>query len=227
MISYVVVNYNSYDFLNLLLKSISKFSSIDHEVIVIDNSFEKKTLEVNSNVFFYYQNYNIGHGEGLNLGITKATKKYILLLDVDCHFLYPNFDKLLICQKEDIITVPGTIKKPIRPAFLFSKKELIENYDFNSSLNYKGNRITPDGYDVGILAYYKMLEENRTFFWMNKKKNRYKTLNGEEYCINDISIVYHHWHGSHLKERQIDFPNDNLIEDKEKFMTKINIEFGY
>lgn len=224
MISYVVVNYNSYDFLFILLKSIKKFSSISYEVIVIDNSFEKKTLDF-ANVFFYFQNFNIGHGEGLNLGIKEANGEYVLLLDVDCHFLCHDFDKMLISKKEDIITVPGTIKKPIRPAFFFSKKDIIKNYNFNSTLNYKGNRITPNGYDVGILAYYKMLEDNRTFFWMDKKPNRYQTLNGEEWCIEDVPIVYHHWHGSHLKERQVDFPNNDLIKDKETFMRKINIEF--
>jgi glycosyltransferase involved in cell wall biosynthesis len=214
-LSIIVVNYNSYDFTNLLIKTCNKLSQQLIEIIVIDNS-KTETFEY-SNVSVFLQPHNIGHGQGINLGVQKASSDILLILDSDCHFLSKDFDQLILKEMQncDVLAVPGSIEKPIRASCLCIKKEIAINYDFKSTPDYKGHRITPHGYDTAILAYYKMLQEKREIKWFDTiKPNRYKTLNGEEYALNNKSMIYHHWHGSHLTERQVDFKED-LQKDKE------------
>lgn len=126
-------------------------------------------------------------------------------------------------KKFNVIGGRGPLEKPIRPACMFMKKEIAEAYDFRDTRNYKGCRFTPDGHDVAIHAYYKMMAAGNDIGFLEAKGNRYGTLNGEEWCINDVPLIYHHWHGSHLKERQeLDFPDDDLMSDKDKLFAGIS-----
>jgi hypothetical protein len=91
-------------------------------------------------------------------------------------------------------------------------------YDWRATPGYKGHRITPDGYDVGVKAYLEMVFEGKNIKFMEvHKPSRYLTANGEEYKLQDYNdIVYHHWHGTHLRQRQVDYPEVDLIADKKK-----------
>lgn len=221
MISLIVVNFNSYDFLELLVESINIFSKIDYELIVVDNSYVKQNISGN-NIKVFTQENNIGHGAGLNLGVKQAKFPYIMFLDVDVHFLKHNWEDYFLRKIKhcDVIGAKGVESKPIRPACMFLKKEFA-SYDWNSTPGYKGHRITPDGFDVAIKAYHEMIKDNVKIEFMESYQNRYKTITGEEWGLENTSLCYHHWHASHLKERQIDFPEDNLIENKKKLFNNI------
>ena len=67
MISIVTVNWNSYDWLNLMIESLQWYSQIEWELIVVDNSIEKKIIDA-PNVKQYKMPENRGHGGGLNYG---------------------------------------------------------------------------------------------------------------------------------------------------------------
>jgi glycosyltransferase involved in cell wall biosynthesis len=226
MITGIVVNFNSYDFLGLLIESFYLFCQNSYELIVIDNSEQRVRLD-HPHVTQFFMPRNIGHGKGLNLGVTKALElfpkhPYLMFLDSDCHLLSPRWEAAFIEQMRtyDIIGGKGPPSKPIRPACIFMKKEM-GRYDWAESEGHKGNRVTPGGYDVAIKAYYKIMADNRKIGFLQAKENRYGTLNGEEWCINGEPFVYHHWHGSTLKERATDFPDNDLMEDKAKLFSKI------
>lgn len=226
MISIITVNYNSYDFLNLLIESLYLFSTLPYELIVIDNSENKVKIE-SPHVHQFFMPTNIGHGRGLNHGVVKSyelfkNNQYIMFLDCDCHFIKMKWENAFIGQMKnyDIIGGKGPASKPIRPACMFMRKE-IGRYDWSDTEGYKGNRHTPIGYDVAIKAYYKIMVDNLRIGFLTPQKNQYNTVNGEEWCIESTPYVYHHWHGSHLKERQQDFPEIDLIEDKKSLFSKI------
>jgi hypothetical protein len=103
---------------------------------------------------------------------------------------------------------------------MFMKKEF-GRYDWRDSTGYKGHRVTPDGTDVAIAAYYQMVHDGVKVGFLESKSNHYNTLCGEEWCIRDKPLVYHHWHGSHLRERQVDFPKDDLIKNKKLLFEQI------
>lgn len=228
-ISIVTVNYNSNDFLMLLRESITQFSSEELEIIVVNNT-EDIYWETTFPIFDLHHLYhevdvrrNIGHGPGLNLGSDMVRTPYVLFLDVDCHFLKKGWEEAFVQELEtcDVIAGKGVPEKPIRPSCMFMKTEIAQSYDWRGTVGYKGIRVTPSGLDVAIPAYYEMIANQLKVRTIETIPSRYETLSGEEYCINEVPFVYHHWHGTHLKERQIDFPNDDLQKNKEKLFRKI------
>ena len=228
MITIVTVNWNAPDFLNLMIESLQLYSHIPYELIVIDNSTEKREIQA-QNVHQFFMHDNIGHGRGLNHGVKKAYElfpknPYLMFLDVDCHILCRNWENPLIAKLEeyDVLGGRGVSSKPIRPACMFMKKEMGE-YDWCDTDAYKGHRKTPKGYDVAILAYYRMQADRRNVGFLEHQSNRYGTINGEEFTINGTPLVYHHWHGAslHLPCRKADFPNSDLFADKAKLFSQI------
>lgn len=226
MITIVTVNRNAYDFLDLMIESLQRFTTKNYELIVVDNS--DTLLEVQEpHVHQFHMKMNFGHGRGLNHGVAQAftlfpKHPFLMFLDIDTHILRYGWDEAFISQmsKYDLIGGRGVPSKPIRPACMFMKKEL-GRYDWCPSEGYKGNRVTPGGYDVAIKAYYKIMADGFNIGFLEPKRNNYGTHNGEEFCINGIPYVYHHWHGGHLKERQEDFPDIDLEKDKQLLFTKI------
>ena len=221
-LSIVTVNWNAYDFARILIESVAYYTNIKYEIIIVDNSTKKENLNY-ANVITLPQSSNIGHGAGLNLGIQTASSPYTLFLDIDCHILQRNWHTLLFQQMDgyQVLGGKGVKVKPIRPACMLLDTELGKQYDFRSTPNYKGHRVTPEGFDVAIQAYHQMIKNGvKIRFLESKHPNRYGTMNGEEWCVNNIPLIYHHWHGSHLKERQIDFEKD-LLADKNKLFSQL------
>lgn len=226
MISIVTVAWNAYDFVDLLIESIERFSELQNEIIVVDNSNYRK--EINKpHVHQFFMTNNIGHGRGLNYGAAKALElfpknPFIMFLDSDCHFLCHNWETPFIAKMRNHLLIggKGTPTKPIRPACMFFHRKAA-HYDWSDTKGYAGVRKTPKGYDVACKAYYQMMADNQPIAFLESKKNRYGTNNGEEYAIEGKPLVYHHWHGSHLTERQIDFPNVDLQKDKDLLFSKI------
>lgn len=226
MISIIVVNYNAYDFLGLLLESLEIYSSLPHETIVVDNSLDPRHIN-RPHVHQFIMERNTGHGYGLNYGILQNARmfpdhEYTMFLDVDCHFLRNSWELPFLKKMEtyDLIGGRGVPAKPIRPACMFFKKKL-QHYNWQDTAGYQGHRITPEGYDVAILAYHQICADGFRVGLLEGQRNRYGTLNGEEWCIDGIPLVYHHWHGSHLKERSVDFPGKDLFADRDKLFSQI------
>lgn len=226
MITIITVNYNAYDFLKLMIESLELFSDYKNQLIVIDNSEVIENINF-KNTFQFPMPNNIGHGRGLNHGVSKAYElfpesEFIMFLDVDCHILRHHWenDFLKLIENYDIIGGKGVPHKPIRPSCMFMRKK-IGKYDWCDTTGYKGHRKTPEGFDVAIKAYYQMSSEEVKIKLINSEKNHYGTINGENWIINNLPTVYHHWSGTYLKERQSDFPETDLFEDKKKLFSRI------
>lgn len=226
MVVIITVNWNAYDFLGLMIESLDFYCTLPYQLIVIDNSVEKRDIK-HGRVHQFHMPTNIGHGRGLNNGVAKAYElfpdwPFLMFLDVDCHFLRHGWEAPFIKKMEnyDILAGKGVAAKPIRPACIFMKKE-VGAYDWCDTKAYGGHRKNPEGYDVAILAYYRMMADNVPMDFLQAKKSRYRTQNGEEWCLNGVPMVYHHWHGSHLKERAVDFPGIDLEEDKRKLFAQV------
>lgn len=222
MFSIVCVNWNSYDFLNLLIESLEIYSNLPYELIVIDNSIEKQEI-CRPNVFQHLMSENIGHGQGLNIGSKLAKFEFVMFLDVDTHVLCHNWQDLFLktINEFDVIGGKGVPAKPIRPACMFMKKEISLKYDWRPTDGYKGERGGVPGFDVAIQAYHQMVKDGVKIKLLEHIPSRYETIVGEEFCIDGEPICYHHWHATHLKERQIDFPNTDLFKEKDKLFSKI------
>lgn len=224
MISIVVVNWNSYDWLDLLIDSIEQFTHVNYEIIVVDNSELPFILPgiYKPNIIQIINGKNIGHGEGLNLGSKLVNFDYTMFVDVDCHFLCHNWHNYFLEKMKytSVVAGRGVEQKPIRPSCMFMKTEIAKKYDWRSTPGYKGIRAGIEGTDVAIKAYYQMIKDSIDIELIDSKKNRYGCLNGEEWCIEDVPLLYHHWSGSWLIERQKEVDQD-LMKDKELLFSKI------
>lgn len=227
MISIITVNWNSYDFLQLLIESIDRFTHVPWSLIVIDNSSKQEIVFPHPHIHVYPQEGNIGHGAGLNKGVELALDfkhPYLMFVDVDCHFLCHDWHESFVKIMQEgysVIGGRGVPEKPIRPACMWLSREVAGKYDYRDTPGYKGHRITPKGFDVAIQAYHKMRADNVAIKLIESCPNRYGTLNGEEWEIDGKSLLYHHWHGTHLMERGVDFPDDDLFYDKDLLFSKI------
>lgn len=235
MISILSVNYNSYDWATLLIESAKRFSKLNNKIVIVENT--RSNIQ---NIPYSKTIFNPGettHGEGINLGLKHIDTEYVLILDIDCHFIAYGWELILIntlkgeTSQSQInsffcVSVPGPAEKPLRPACVFMRAEDALHYDWRATPGYKGHRITPTGFDVGIQAYRQMVKQNKSIYWMTPSqcgKNRYGTITGEEYSINSLPMIYHHWHGTHLKERnKVDYKDIDLLKEKELLFKMIS-----
>ncbi len=219
MISIVTVNFNSNDFITLLLNSIERTRSEKIEIVLVDNSHCESHFPCS---YLYNSSPDKTHGHGLNLGLKIAQGEEVLILDSDCHFLQPGWEQVFrtCLENHDCLTVAGPPQKPLRPACCFMKHADAILYDWRATAGYQGHRITPEGFDVGIVAYHQMKAKNCSFYFMEIGSNRYGTRTGEEYGIDGKMYIYHHWHGSHLADRQYDYDID-LQHEKNLLFQKI------
>lgn len=66
-----------------------------------------------------------------------------------------------------------------------------------------------------------MIKDGVNLHLLEHSANHYGTMNGELWEVNDKPFLYHHWHGTHLKERQVDFPNQDLLADKNLLFSRV------
>jgi glycosyltransferase involved in cell wall biosynthesis len=224
MIAIITVNWNGYDWLDLLLHSVKVFASQPVEIVVVDNNVEKQPVD---DVHLLPQACNVGHGQGLNIGCEYVRDNlhhvtHVMFLDVDCHFIRRGWEDAFMGTMDlyDVVGGRGVPQKPIRPACMFMDK-LFSDYDWSSTPGYKGHRVTPDGFDVAIRAYKEMLADQVRVGLLESVPSHYHTMNGEEWCVEETPYVYHHWHGTHLTERGVDFPGKDLFADKTRLFSLI------
>ena len=99
-LSVVILNYNVRYFLELCLKSVQEaISTIDGEIIVIDNNSNDKSCKMVKdlfpNVVLIENKENLGFSKGNNQGVSLAKGEYICILNPDTVLAEDTFIKLL------------------------------------------------------------------------------------------------------------------------------------
>lgn len=86
-ISIIIVNYNTKELTKNCIDSIyEKTKDIEFEVILVDNDSNdgsKELFERDKKIEFVEAGKNLGFGKANNLGLTRATGKYIFFLNSD------------------------------------------------------------------------------------------------------------------------------------------------
>lgn len=120
LITILITNYNTVDFIKLNLFSIENLIKNSFKVIINDNGSnkndilelkklekEKKYLKVNYRVS-KRKEASYAHAEALDILINMVDTKYFVILDSDCTFLMKNWDEYCINELNDKVKVIGT-----------------------------------------------------------------------------------------------------------------------
>ena len=87
-LSIIIVNYQSEEVIGICLKSIEQYcTSIDYEIIVVNNGIENETLKIicdkYSRCCLIHSKENLGFAKANNIGIEHANGEYLLFLNPD------------------------------------------------------------------------------------------------------------------------------------------------
>jgi len=228
MISIVSVNYNCLDFVKLLVQSVRQFTSVPHEIIIVDNASvdgSQDWLREQRDVETLYNPVNMRHGPSLDQAIREATMPYVLVLDIDAHVMRSSWDRDVIRIYESLpdtklIAAKGgdpdaVLAKPIHACMQFFER----GFFIQHSLSFAPR----DGHDVGRKNYYDVkalgydvlrvfpgFEEGHTKF--------YGDVWGDTYYLGGKPTFYHNWYSARIwhVESEIDKYRKSDIEAKIK-----------
>jgi glycosyltransferase involved in cell wall biosynthesis len=204
LISIVAVNYNSRDWIELLVKSVRKFTLAAHELVIVDNASEDDSqvwLEAQPDVRLFTLRQNVGHGRGLDHGIRQARFKYVLVLDADAHIQRTGWDEdILNLYWQDngtrLVAAGGgdpnaPNPKPIHACFQFFEREF-----------FLGNGLSfiPGQYDVGRKNYYDVLDLGYKVVRVMAGPKFYPDTYGDEYYIEGRPTFFHQWYSSRMSK---------------------------
>lgn len=119
LISVLILNYNSSDFIKLSLYSLTKLTKNSYKVYILDNGsnisdYRKISIlcKKYKNVFLHRNETDLrgsyAHGDGLNKLVKYVDTPYFSILDADAIWLRKNWDEILLKQLNDKIKVIGT-----------------------------------------------------------------------------------------------------------------------
>ena len=216
MISIVTVSFKCPDWIELLVKSVRKFTAVPHELIVVDNDSRDDSLlwlASQEDVRLLALIHNMGHGAGLDYGIRKARYKYVLVLDADAHLQRLGWDADMIDlynadPKTRLIAAGGSQRaidsgKPIHACFQFFERE----YFLDTKMSF-----APGQYDVGRKNYFDVTGRGHNVERVFAGAKFYPGAYGDEYYINGQPTIFHMWYGSRMARIPDDGKVDNYLK---------------
>lgn len=104
-LSIIIVNYNSVQFLERCLASIRKYVDVRHEICVVDNASQDKSVEwIRKNfpdVLLIANECNKGFAAGINQGLKATHAPFILWLNPDTEFLEGRISEAIKFMESD------------------------------------------------------------------------------------------------------------------------------
>jgi len=201
-LSIVSANVDSPEWAELLIKSVRKFTSVEYEIIIIDNGSlpaNLKWLEAQEDVNLVKLSTNIGHGCAMDLGTALAGFDHICFLDIDAHIQRKGWDIDLfnLYSSDPLIRLIGVIgpeHKPLHPPLFFYKKSFVS--ENNIYFKYVPRLST----DTAQKAYWDIINLGFKVERLEKGDRVYQDCIGDEIVINGKQALFHSWYGTRFCE---------------------------
>ena len=154
-VSVIIVNYNTCDMTAACIESIYKNTvGVSFEVILVDNASidnSRKKFKDDSRIIYIYENVNHGFGIANNIGVQRATGKYLFFLNSDTLLLNNaiyEFWKFCESLNEDVVVGSYLVDQNLARAHSYSKfltpqTELIKMLSPFSKSNYEDLNSSP------------------------------------------------------------------------------------
>ncbi len=119
-VSVIIINFNSDEFLSLCLLAIAKYTTCNHEIIVVDNASASMNQEKFHSDFpkvkFIFNTQNLGFAKANNQGISVASGEYVFLLNPDAFLQSNAIDEFLKFMdnsaNQNVACCGGNLKLP-------------------------------------------------------------------------------------------------------------------
>lgn len=218
IVSVLIVNFNSSDFIEISLYAISKLTKNYWKAYILDNGSKIKDYKKLEKIIENYDNVilerwetnlrgSIAHGTGLNYLVSKVDTPYFSVLDADATWLMKEWDKILISKIDDRVKVIGTEASgnkpkdfPLMYAIFFETETFRKlNIDFRprnvSNLEDTGWEIREKYLEAGYEGLTLKYKNTRTY-----KKGPFKDVICAEYYLNGVDHIFasHFGRGSTL-----------------------------
>ena len=220
-ITILTVNYNSFDFIKLMIESLEQLTYNKFKVLICDNGSTKKEIKKIHYFFKKRKKVNIfqkkqkdipsiSHGKALDFLVKKVVSEYFVVMDADATFLIQDWDLFLISELNKKVKAIGTEASgnkeksfPQVYATLYETKTFKKlNCFFCPDTTKNVSPSNDTGYIIPIkYSSYgykgKILKYKNTRYW---KKGPYKDLICGEYYLNNVEHIFasHFGRGSTL-----------------------------
>jgi glycosyltransferase involved in cell wall biosynthesis len=200
-LSILAANVNSPEWGELLVQSIRKFTSSEHEIIIIDNGSTPANLDWFKNqkdLRLIEMRMNIGHGVALDTGMTVAQGRYVCGIDIDAHFQRVGWETDLMELYHSKPTIrlvgcKGPEHKPLKPPLFFFER------DFFLANQLSFRYIPGISTDTAQKIYWDILDLGYETFRLIPETPIYDAT-GDEFWLAGKPTIYHHWYGSRFQE---------------------------
>lgn len=201
-LSVIIVNYNGEKLLGNCIGSIQKHTDCKHEIIVVDNASTDNSVELLEQHFPFVKliknKNNVGFAAGNNIGVSKTTGKYILLLNNDTILLSPLLKVIEKFKSNPKIGVLGcTLRfdnRAIQPSFGYEHTPI--RIIFSWLINSKMTRI-PKIFKRSEIDTKRYYDKERKVDWVSgaalfTKTDLWNRLNGldEKYFMYVEDVDY-------------------------------------
>ena len=190
MISVLAVDYHSGKFRDILEDSLRRNADPDvpYELLIHDNGAGE----------------NLGHGGALDLLVSQAKERIILVLDIDSHILLPHWNTIVkdlfeTRWKEGVklIAGEGGQLKPVRPCVMLFERR----YFMSNGMTFKPQNLLGAHFDVGVLFNFQVLSHgDKVEYFPHRSITAYPGTIGSTFGINgpsgETDFVFHHWYGT-------------------------------
>jgi N-acetylglucosaminyl-diphospho-decaprenol L-rhamnosyltransferase len=252
VLSVVIVSYNVRDFLTECLRSVEKFITVPHEIIVVDNASSDGTCEAVKHDFpqvnLIESKINLGFSAGNNLAFSKVRGGFILMLNPDAalidyeimkavYYLQQHADKPILVGpcilNPDKTYQTSAWKFPkLRQLFLESifLNKLIDLTAYTELESAKNETEVDFVSGAAILMQIETLQTlkglDENLFWMDDTDFCYRNRinGGKSIYFSEWKIIHHIGKSS---ERNLPVVISNQLISKLKFFKKHSLGFKY
>jgi glycosyltransferase involved in cell wall biosynthesis/predicted O-methyltransferase YrrM len=204
LLTIISVNFNTKEWIKLLIEKVKEYTRIPYELIVVDNGSSDGSVEYlqsQKDVSLIQTGKNLGHGPALDYGFSFIRTKYAIVLDSDAHPIHADWINKLVTPLNNECLLSGIHhhRNYAHPACLALELKTFYKYKLTFIPNWpKDNDINKLGkinWDAGEYLSIKILESGKKINLIPVSKRNSGTIVGTEYG----DIVYHNFYATRLK----------------------------
>jgi len=196
-LSIIAVGIDSPEWAELLIKSIRKFTTLSHEILIIDNNSLSQNLcwlRKQTDIRLIENEINRGHGAAMDQATLLARGKYCCVLDIDSHIQRKGWETdLLNLYKENrktrLIGCTGPEHKPLHPPLFFYNRQFVLD-NCISFLHIPGIST-----DTAQKAYWDIKALGFKVVRLSPSKKIYN-CKGDQFWLNEKATFWHSWYGT-------------------------------